>query len=102
MGGLAGPARYTSARPKRENEREAPSQKNPRIFLASRFARPLVYRAGPANPPVLQAIAGTAARKQKPALSYDGPSSNLGIYLLVLALETKLGILPNDETLFWP
>ena len=27
-----------------------------RIFLASRFARALAYRAGPANPPVLQAI----------------------------------------------
>ena len=27
-----------------------------RIFLASRFARALVYRAGPANPPVLQAM----------------------------------------------
>ena len=26
-----------------------------RIFLASRFARALVYRADPANPPVLQA-----------------------------------------------
>ena len=26
-----------------------------RIFLASRFARALVYRAGPVNPPVLQA-----------------------------------------------
>ena len=26
-----------------------------RIFLASRFACALVYRAGPANPPVLQA-----------------------------------------------
>ena len=33
-GGLAGPARYTTARAKRGNEREAPSQKNPR---ASRF-----------------------------------------------------------------
>ena len=28
---------------------------NRRIFLASRLARALVYRAGPANPPVLQA-----------------------------------------------
>ena len=27
-----------------------------RIILAWRFARALVYRAGPANPPVLQAI----------------------------------------------
>ena len=35
-----------------ELAREAPSQKNP---LASRFAHALVYRAGPANPPVLQA-----------------------------------------------
>ena len=53
-GGLEGPARYTSARAKRENDREALSKNNP-LFLASRFARALVYRAGPSNPPVLQA-----------------------------------------------
>ena len=50
-GGLARPARYTSTRAKRKNERDARCEKN-----LSRFA--LVYRAGPAgraNPPVLQA-----------------------------------------------
>ena len=52
-GGLAGPARYTKVRAKCENEREAPSQNY--LFLASRFARVLVYHAGPANPPVLLA-----------------------------------------------
>ena len=43
-GGLAGPARYKSARAKRQNERESKG-----------MPRALVYRAGPANPPVLQA-----------------------------------------------
>ena len=53
-GGLAGPARYKSAPAKRENEREAQGSGTPRS--CSRFALSLVYRAGTANPPVLQAF----------------------------------------------
>ena len=45
---ISGPsAIHESAREARERARW--------IFLASRFARALVYRAGPPNPPVLQA-----------------------------------------------
>ena len=42
-GGLEGPAGYTSARAKRENDREAPSKNNP-LFLDSRCAGARVSR----------------------------------------------------------
>ena len=61
IGGLAGPARYTSARAKILDTDGGvrctrTSAKHKARNLASRFARTLVYSAGPANPPVLQAM----------------------------------------------
>ena len=53
-GELAGPARYKSARAKRENERKAQGIGAPRS--CSRFTPSLLYRACTANPPVLQAF----------------------------------------------
>ena len=60
-GGLAGPARYTSARAKILDMDEGvrstrTNAKHKARNLASRFARTLVYSAGPASSSVLQAM----------------------------------------------
>ena len=62
------------ARAERENEREVRKVRRIFSFACSRASRALVYFAGPANPPVLQAIATcTPTNIERTPLSFDYP-----------------------------
>ena len=57
-----------------------------RIFLASRFACALVYRAGPANPPVLQA---------KHFESVKSLSLSFNIHVLTALMQRSINVLAS-------